>query len=80
MLDEVLRLHLDAVPEGTPIPVDAKLADLGLTSVRAVSLVFDLEETFEFEFPDEMLSEATFATRGSLEAVFAELYALDSAN
>jgi acyl carrier protein len=74
VLDEVLSLHLDGIPPGSGIPDDASFVDLGLTSIRAISLVSDLEETFELEFPDEMLSEATFATRGSLAAVLTALY------
>jgi acyl carrier protein len=65
-LENVLRMHLpEAEPDGE-IPMDVPLVELGLDSLRAVNLVLDLEDTFDVEFPDAMLSESTFATRRAL--------------
>lgn len=70
-LENVLRTHLPTLENNAdPVPMDVPLVDLGLDSLRAVSLVLDLEDTFGFEFPDTMLSEATFHTAAALsEAV-----------
>lgn len=46
------------------------LAALGLDSMGVVQLLTDIEETYGLELPDELLSEETFMTVGSLwEAV-----------
>jgi acyl carrier protein len=44
----------------------ADLAALGLNSMGLVQLLTDLEETFGLELPDELITEETFATAGSL--------------
>jgi acyl carrier protein len=49
-----------------PLEPQAKLADLGLDSMHAIDLLFDLEDTFGIAFPDDDLNETTFATAGSL--------------
>lgn len=45
---------------------DDDLATLGLDSMGVVKLLADLEDGFGLEMPDELLSEGTFATVGSL--------------
>ena len=46
------------------------LTALGLNSMGVVQLLTDLEETFGLELPDELITEETFETVGSLwEAV-----------
>jgi acyl carrier protein len=42
------------------------LAALGLDSMGIVQLLADLEEEFGIEVPDELITEDTFATAGSL--------------
>lgn len=56
-----------------PITADSRLRELGLDSMRAIELLFALEDGFGVSLPDEALSEATFATAGSLWGVVAEL-------
>ena len=75
-LEGVLRTHLPAL-EGNddPVPFDVPLADLGLDSLRAVNLVLDLEDTFDIEFPDSVLSEATFHTGAALQEALLALLA-----
>lgn len=52
--------------EADALTPDAELAALGLDSMGVVELLGDLEETFGLELPDELLTEETFATAGSL--------------
>ncbi|WP_410667772.1 phosphopantetheine-binding protein [Amycolatopsis sp. cmx-4-68] len=68
---EILLAHLPYALAGR-IAEDDDLAALGLDSMGVVQLVTDLEETFGFELPDELLTEDTFATAGSLWAAVAE--------
>jgi acyl carrier protein len=74
-LESVLRMHLPKVEPDQPLPMDVPLVELGLDSLRAVSLVLDLEDTFEIEFPDDILSEATFSTGESLYGALRALLA-----
>lgn len=65
-LENVLRMHLPRVEAEEAVPGDVALVELGLDSLRAVNLVLDLEDTFAIEFPDQMLTEATFHTASAL--------------
>ena len=42
------------------------LAALGLDSMGVVQLLTDLEETYGLDLPDELITEETFETVGSL--------------
>jgi acyl carrier protein len=55
------------------ICTDSRLRDLGLDSMRAIELLFAVEDTFGVVIPDERLTEATFETGGSLWSVIEEL-------
>lgn len=64
--DGVLRGYLDQLDDDRPLPADAPLRDLGLNSMRAVDLMFDLEDELGVQLPDEAMTDETFATRDSL--------------
>jgi acyl carrier protein len=51
------------------------LYSAGLTSLATVGLMLALEEEFEIEFPDAMLSRKTFASINSLISAVAKLRA-----
>lgn len=57
------------------ITSDARLRDLGLDSMRAIELLFAVEDAFGVTIPDEKLTEATFETARSLWGVIEELRA-----
>ncbi|MFB0840131.1 phosphopantetheine-binding protein [Arthrobacter sp. E44] len=76
--DEVLRGHLNS-GGSTPIDPDAPLKDLGLTSMEAVELLFDLEDEFGVELPDEAMTDETFSTRRSLFSKLEQVHATKSA-
>jgi acyl carrier protein len=49
---------------------DSDLYDAGLTSLITVNLLLAIEDHFDVEFPDELLSRRTFQSIGALaEAV-----------
>jgi acyl carrier protein len=48
-------------------PLNASLIDLGLDSIDAINLVLEIENVFGIEFPEEMLSQATFKSADTLE-------------
>jgi acyl carrier protein len=66
--ETVLRRHLTYLAANAPLDPDAALKDLGLDSMRAVDLVFDLEDEMGVMLPDEAMNAATFATARSLRA------------
>jgi acyl carrier protein len=49
------------------------LGDLGLDSMAAVNLLLDLEQAFDVQIPDDLLSAETFETFASVEATFRPL-------
>ena len=65
----VIRAHLRGKPPEMPIPEDTPLVDLGLDSLSAIDLLFNIEERFGVTFPDGFLNEGTFKTRRTLQGV-----------
>ncbi|HVC25703.1 MAG TPA: acyl carrier protein [Acidimicrobiales bacterium] len=67
----------------TPVEEIGDLDDLyvrGLTSHASVNVMLALEETFEVEFLDSMLTRATFESIGSMRAALVELGVADGAS
>lgn len=46
----------------------SRLRDLGLDSMRAIQLLFAVEDAYQVSLPDELLTDDTFDTAGSLWA------------
>jgi acyl carrier protein len=55
------------------ITAESSLRELGLDSMDAVELLFALEDAYGVIFPDELLTDATFDTAGSLWAAVESL-------
>jgi len=64
--ETVLRRHLTHLDDASPVPPDVPLKDLGLNSMQAVELVFDLEDELDLTLPDEAMTAETFATADRL--------------
>lgn len=71
---EMLRPFLKYVADGPVQPGDS-LRDLGLDSMREIELLFAIEDGYGVTLPDEMLTDATFATAGQLWAAITQLAA-----
>jgi acyl carrier protein len=56
---------------------DDDLAALGLDSIGMMHLLVDLEEAFGLELPDEVITEETLATVGSLWQMVSGLIAAE---
>jgi diaminopimelate decarboxylase len=67
--DQILRRHLKYLDPGDALDPDQPLRDLGLDSMQAVELLFDVEDRFDRVLDDEELTAETFATARSLWAV-----------
>jgi acyl carrier protein len=57
----------------TELADDSDLYNAGLTSLATVGLMLALEDGFDIEFPDAMLSRRTFGSIASLAAAVEEL-------
>lgn len=79
-------MHVESVREivaqhgrlGVPIAElkdDGDLYSAGLTSLATVGLMLALEDAFDIEFPDAMLSRKTFSSIASLAAAVETLTA-----
>lgn len=66
---KVLLQHLGAVQTIDQITPTVNLRTLGLNSMRAVDLVMDLEDGFDFTFPDSAFTDEVFATADSIWGV-----------
>jgi acyl carrier protein len=64
--EEMLRRHLKYLDDDKPLDSETELKTLGLDSMAALDLLFDIEDTFEVTLPDEYMNEQTFATAKSL--------------
>jgi len=55
---------------------DSDLYDAGLTSLMTVNLLLALEDSFDVEFPDRMLSRRTFQSINALSDAISEILSL----
>ncbi len=63
-----------------PVPVDGlsdddNLFDAGMTSFGSVQLMMAIEEEFDIEFPNSLLTRKTFATLGGLTSAVEQIVA-----
>lgn len=66
----VLATHGRLSTDVTELANDSDLYDAGLTSLITVNLLLAIEDHFDIEFPDELLSRRTFQSIDALaEAV-----------
>lgn len=61
-----------------PVPVDGlsdddNLFDAGMTSFGSVQLMMAIEEEFDIEFPNSLLTRKTFATLGGLTSAVEQI-------
>ena len=52
---------------------DADLYRAGMSSFASVQLMLALEETFDIEFPETMLSPRTFSSLGAIQSAVVQL-------
>jgi acyl carrier protein len=63
-----------------PVPIDSlsdddNLFDAGMTSFGSVQLMLAIEEEFDIEFPNSLLTRKTFATLGGLISAVEQIVA-----
>jgi acyl carrier protein len=70
---EVLREHARLPVDVDTISDDADLFSVGMTSHASVNLMLALEDAFDLEFPDRMLTRSVFESVGAITAAIDEL-------
>ena len=63
------------LPANLTIEDDTDLYRAGMKSFASVQLMLALEEAFEIEFPEELLTRATFRSIAAMDAAVARLSA-----
>lgn len=63
---QILTEHGKLSADVSSIKDDADLYEFGLTSLITVGLMLAIEDEFDIEFPDSMLSRKTFQSIGAL--------------
>ena len=65
--DDVIAIIAKKMPNPREITLDENLQELGIESIDALEMVFDLEEKFDIQIPYNANSAATdFATVGDV--------------
>jgi acyl carrier protein len=72
---EVLREHARLPVDVDTLGDDADLFAAGMTSHASVNLMLALEDAFDLEFPDRMLTRSVFESVGAITAAIDELSA-----
>jgi acyl carrier protein len=69
ILKDHARLRVDA----DSLPEEADLFSCGMTSHASVSVMLALENAFDVEFPDRLLSRSVFSSIAAIRAALDEL-------
>lgn len=69
----VVDTHGRLPVSATTLPDDASLYAAGMTSHASVNVMLALEEEFDVEFPDEMLTRSAFESVGAIAQSLATL-------
>jgi acyl carrier protein len=70
---DILRGHARLPVDPATLPQTADLYDAGMTSHASVSVMLALEEGFDVEFPDRMLTRSVFASVSSICGAIAQI-------
>ena len=73
---DIVLQHSRLSCDPAKVTTDANLYELGLTSLTTVNLMLALEEHFDVEFPQHMLSRRTFESVRVLGECIQELQAM----
>jgi len=71
----VLSDHARLSADAATLAADVDLYQAGMTSHAGVNVMLGLEDAFDVEFPDAMLTRSVFQSIASIEAALTELHA-----
>ena len=58
-----------------PLPIDARLNDLGMTSIKMIKLMLAIELEFDLAIPQAEITPGNFVSIASVEAMLSRLFA-----
>ena len=70
---EIVKVHGRLPVDIAAVQDDANLYEVGMTSHASVNLMLALEDHFDVEFPDEMLTRSAFQSISSIRSSLASL-------
>ena len=70
---EIVKEHGRLAVEIESLGDDASLYEAGMTSHASVNVMLALEDTFDVEFPDELLKRSVFESVASISSALAQL-------
>jgi acyl carrier protein len=65
----IVRTILEPPFASRPLPIDARLADLGMTSIKMVNLMLGVEAEFGITIPQAQINPENFASLASIESL-----------
>jgi|HubBroStandDraft_1064217.scaffolds.fasta_scaffold1476823_1 acyl carrier protein len=74
-LVSLIRQILGAAATARPLPLDVRLADLGMSSIQMVTLMLSVESEFQLTIPPQEITPENFASISSVEAMLLRLTA-----
>jgi acyl carrier protein len=70
--------HILGQPAGSrPLPIDGRLSDLGVSSIKMVSLMLAVEAEFGVTIPQREITPENFDSIGAVEAMILRLLRLE---
>jgi acyl carrier protein len=72
---QILKEHARLALDVDGLAPDADLYHAGMTSHASVNVMLALEDHFDVEFPDRMLTRSVFESIAAIEAALTELHA-----
>jgi acyl carrier protein len=72
---QILKDHARLPVDAQTLPGNDDLYQAGMTSHASVNVMLALEDHFDVEFPDRMLTRSVFESIASIEAALTELRA-----
>jgi acyl carrier protein len=76
-LISLIRQILGPPAASRPLPIDARLSDLGMSSIKMVNLMLAVEVEFAITIPQADITPENFASIASVEALVLKLTASD---
>jgi acyl carrier protein len=72
-LISLIRRILGPPASARPLPIDARLADLGMSSLKMVNLMLSIEVQFDLAIPQAEITPQNFDSIASVEALVLRL-------
>lgn len=69
----LVRQILGAPAAARPLPIDARLSELGISSIKMVGLMLAIEAEFNLTIPQDQITPENFHSIASIEAMLEQI-------